>query len=74
MPRPSALSAFVCAALAGGAVLPAAAQDVEMLGRRYGTRPPDAYYQTRAAFPRAFEFGTGRPVRLGERLRRLEAV
>jgi M6 family metalloprotease-like protein len=74
MLRPSTRLALVCAALAGGAALPAAAQDVEMLARHYGTPLPDAYYQTRAAFPRAFQFGTGRSVRLGERLREMETV
>jgi len=33
----------------------AAAQDVELLGRIYGTRPPDAYFQERQR-PGAFEF------------------
>ena len=53
------------AALALGAVLAAAgstplrAQDVEMLGRIYGTRPPDAYFERRAADPDAFEMTHG---------------
>ncbi|HSW28055.1 MAG TPA: M6 family metalloprotease domain-containing protein [Longimicrobiales bacterium] len=74
MLRPSALLAMACAALAGGAARPAAGQDVELLSRHYGTPLPDGYHRTRAAFPRAFEFGTGRAVRLGERLRQLETV
>ncbi len=74
MLRPSLILALACAALAGGAALPAAGQDVELLSRHYGTPLPDGYWRTRAAFPRAFEFGTGRAVRLGERLRQLEMV
>ena len=42
----------------------AAAQDVEMLGRRYGTRPPDAYYQEMARNPDAFRFTRGRAARM----------
>jgi M6 family metalloprotease-like protein len=42
------------------------AQDVEMLGRRYGTRPPDAYYQEMARNPNAFRFSRGRPARMRE--------
>jgi M6 family metalloprotease-like protein len=33
------------------------AQDVEMLGREYGTTPPEAYFQEIAADPGAFQFG-----------------
>lgn len=33
-----------------------AAQDVEILGEQYGTRPPDGYYQELARDPRAFRF------------------
>ena len=42
------------------------AQDVEMLGRRYGTRPPDAYYREMARNPDAFRFGRGRAARMRE--------
>lgn len=34
----------------------AAGQDVEMLNRWYGNRPPDAYYETLARDPNAFRF------------------
>jgi M6 family metalloprotease-like protein len=44
----------------------ASAQDVEMLGRRYGTRPPDAYYQEMARNPNAFRFMRGRAARMRE--------
>lgn len=71
---PAAAALTVCAALAGGAAVPAAAQDVEMLARHYGTPLPEGYHRTRAAFPGAFEFQSGRAVRLGERLRALETV
>lgn len=40
-----------------------AAQDVEMLGERYGTRPPDGYYRELAANPDAYEFARGRAAR-----------
>ncbi|MFQ5535818.1 MAG: M6 family metalloprotease domain-containing protein [Gemmatimonadota bacterium] len=40
------------------------AQDVEMLGEHYGTRPPVAYYRMKAADPEAFTFSRGRAVRL----------
>lgn len=40
------------------------AQDVEMLGRHYGTRPPDAYYRELARNPNAFRFARGRAARL----------
>jgi len=35
---------------------PVAGQDVELLGRIYGTRPPDAYFELRRQQPEAFEF------------------
>lgn len=43
--------------LAVGASGLAAQDDVEQLGRIYGTRPPAAYYELRARDPGAFEFG-----------------
>ncbi len=43
------------------------AQDVEMLGRRYGTTPPDAYYRELARNPDAFRFQRGRAARMRER-------
>jgi M6 family metalloprotease-like protein len=42
------------------------AQDVEMLGRRYGTRPPAGYYRELARDPDAFRFTRGRAARLRE--------
>jgi M6 family metalloprotease-like protein len=74
MLRPSAILALACAAFALGSASRALAQDVELLSRHYGTPLPEGYYRTRAAFPRAFEFGTGRTARLGDRLRQLETV
>ena len=56
--------------LAAGALLwsvpPAgvASQDVEMLGARYGTRPPDAYYREMARDRDAYRFGRGRAARI----------
>jgi M6 family metalloprotease-like protein len=54
---------LVVVALAFG---PAAsvAQDVEMLGDRYGTEPPAAYYQALSGDPGAFRFAHGRPARM----------
>jgi len=40
------------------------AQDVEMLGRRYGKRPPQAYYEEMARNAQAFRFAHGRADRL----------
>ncbi|MGD8729096.1 MAG: M6 family metalloprotease domain-containing protein, partial [Gemmatimonadota bacterium] len=42
------------------------AQDVEMLGRRYGNRPPQAYYDELARNPDAFRFSRGRALRMRE--------
>ncbi|HEX9886780.1 MAG TPA: hypothetical protein VGA70_09840, partial [Longimicrobiales bacterium] len=55
---------FIALALAGlwAAVSPDAASaqgDVEMLGRQYGTRPPQAYYDLVRADPTAFTFSRG---------------
>jgi M6 family metalloprotease-like protein len=47
-----------------------AAQDVEMLGRRYGTRPPAGYYRELARDPEAFQFRRGRAARLREAVAR----
>ena len=43
---------------------PALAQDVEMLGRRYGTRPPQGYYDAMQRDRSAFTFRRGRAQRL----------
>ncbi len=45
-----------------------AAQDVEMLGARYGTPVPASYRVLRQEDPRAFRFTRGRAVRLGRQL------
>lgn len=42
------LALGLVAALAAGATS-LSAQDVEMLGRIYGTRPPEAYYRLKGA-------------------------
>jgi M6 family metalloprotease-like protein len=41
----------------------ASSQDVEMLGERYGTRPPDGYYRELARNPGAYQFARGRAAR-----------
>lgn len=58
--RPTPLLALLLTLVA----VPAAAQDVEMLGRRYGTRPPPAYYETLRQDPGAFQFARGRTARM----------
>ena len=50
------------------AAAPAAAQDVELLGERYGTRPPQSYYDELARDPLAFQFMRGRTARLRARM------
>lgn len=52
--RPLALLIGLLASLGATAL---GAQDVELLGRVHGTRPPEGYYARRAADPDAFEFG-----------------
>lgn len=64
-PVVAAFAAACCAALGAG---PGAAQDVEMLGRHYGTRVPAAYYETLARDPDAFRFSRGRPERVRRRM------
>lgn len=44
----------------------ASAQDVEMLGRHYGTRPPAGYYRELARNPDAYRFTRGRAARMRE--------
>jgi M6 family metalloprotease-like protein len=46
------------------------AQDVEMLGQRYGTRPPAGYYRELARDPQAFRFTRGRAARMREAMER----
>jgi hypothetical protein len=43
------------------------AQDVEMFGERYGTRPPQVYYEQLSRDPGAFAFTRGRTARLRPR-------
>ena len=58
---------WLAIALAIASFSPAiSAQDVEMLGRRYGTRPPDGYYRELARDPEAFRFTRGRAMRMRE--------
>jgi M6 family metalloprotease-like protein len=61
MSRSSLLAATVAALALPHAV---SAQDVEMLGRRYGTTPPAAYYEELARNPDAFRFAHGRAARM----------
>lgn len=46
----------------------ASAQDVEMLGRRHGTQPPEGYFREMARDPEAFQFTRGRAARLRAQL------
>jgi M6 family metalloprotease-like protein len=59
------LSAALATALPGSSA--SAQDDVELLGEIYGTRPPAAYYQLKAADPDAFEMvhGLAAPRSLG---------
>ncbi len=59
---------LVAAVLSSAPVVPAAAQDVEALGDRYGTRPPDGYFETWASDEDAFRFRHGRAARLRARM------
>ncbi|MSR35508.1 MAG: M6 family metalloprotease domain-containing protein [Gemmatimonadetes bacterium] len=54
-----AAAPWLGAALAAALAAPVAAQDVELLGQIYGTRPPAAYFERRAADPAAFEMVHG---------------
>ncbi len=53
------LFATVVLLFASAPLVGAAGQDVEMLGRRYGTPVPDGYERTKRADPAAFEFQRG---------------
>jgi M6 family metalloprotease-like protein len=53
---------FVALALAASARA-LSAQDVEMLGRRYGTRPPEGYFRELERNPDAYRFTRGRAAR-----------
>lgn len=56
----------VAASVAAGSAV--SAQDVEMLGRHYGTPVPAAYYRTLAERADAFRFTRGRTARLRDRM------
>jgi M6 family metalloprotease-like protein len=73
-PIPHAWWLFVALALGVGA-RSTSAQDVEMLGRRYGTQPPTGYFQERARNPDAFRFTRGRaePARMLEAARSMQS-
>jgi M6 family metalloprotease-like protein len=74
--RPISHAWWLIVALAlGVGARPASAQDVEMLGRRYGTRPPAGYFQERARNPDAFRFTRGRaePARMLEAARSMRS-
>ncbi|MEQ9399588.1 MAG: M6 family metalloprotease domain-containing protein [Longimicrobiales bacterium] len=64
LPAPALLAVSAWALLSPGAF----AQDVEMLGRRYGTPVPAAYYEVLARDPDAFQFSRGRPERVRQRM------
>jgi M6 family metalloprotease-like protein len=48
-----------------------AGQDIELLGRMHGTRPPAAYYALIARDPTAFQFAHGRALRMRRELQLL---
>ena len=48
-----------------GGAHPLSAQDVELLGQVYGTRPPDAYFEQKAQDTRSFEMVRGRAAQRG---------
>jgi M6 family metalloprotease-like protein len=56
--------AWVTALLSASLGVPLAAQDVELLGEVYGTRPPDGYFQELQRNPGAFRFDREGPERL----------
>ncbi len=67
-------SAFlITAALFTLGATSALGQDVELLGRHYGTRPPDGYYRTLATHPLAFQFRRGRAAAMRLRMSRSAA-
>jgi len=51
---------LICVLALVGSAQAAEAQDVEMLGRRYGTQPPPGYFRELARDPQAFRFTRGR--------------
>ena len=57
------LFAVMVGSLASGSGGRLHAQDVEMLGRRYGTTPPAGYFRELGRNPAAFRFQRGRAVR-----------
>jgi M6 family metalloprotease-like protein len=63
-PFRGSLLLLACAMVAGMLPTEGAAQDVEMLGARYGTRPPEAYYREMERTRDAFRFTRGRAGRI----------
>ena len=61
---PALTGALVVALVLCAAPGQARGQDVEMLGARYGTRPPPAYYRELARDRGAYRFGRGRAGRI----------
>lgn len=57
------LHPLAIALLVAATPLGVSGQDVEMLGRRYGTRPPASYFEEMERNPEAFQFTRGRAQR-----------
>ncbi len=68
MTRLPSLPGLLALAVLVPAASEAAAQDVELLGRIYGTRPPAGYYETRARNPDAYTFERAWKPRLQARI------
>ena len=64
VPLRGSLVLVACTMVAVTLPMGVAAQDVEMLGARYGTRPPEAYYEELERNRDAFRFTRGRAGRI----------